>query len=447
MSTLARSAYLFLAASALVLIILVPTHAAPQEAVADSDPDILPVVVSGDLLAPYQGLPTDDIYVYAYRDGDWEQIPFQIDEKAVDEEDQRVYAAVGDGLLDADEELVFMLHDMGAEAPADAWVDSAADDQRIEVEMVVGDETRWAYVFTGPELTRTFTADYVRFSGPAQRIIAERYEVGFLDNSFGVDELRLNNSGVDVLDRSKLRLHIVARVFGFPVLSRTCTEDSITVSIDAGGCGQEPRPTAPVIDGPVRLVTGPDGGFAYGGLFQLADDVDLSDLTVPVPGATVAIENVRFSFDFAAQAVATDTPTLYFDANLDQPVEIDGEPDAVPAEPLAVWRQVSHPTGTLVMTADLTSDELNPTNYYLDDDTVDSDDTGDQRSYGDTGFSVEDPAGSFSLTTSLLVLAPTTDAVGDEYAALLDDAPVPLVTRQFPPAEIRGIIYLPFIRR
>jgi hypothetical protein len=442
---LPRSTYWLLAVLALACIIVTATQAAlqPAAAVADADPGILPVVVSGEQLASFQGLPVDQIYVYAFGGSGWEQIPFQIDEKAAADEGQRVYSAEGDGTLDPDEELVFMVSDMGTKAPAAAWVPGAAEDQRVEVEVAVDGETGWAYVFSGPNLTRTFSEDYIRFSGPAQRIIAERYEVGFLDNGYGVDELRLNASGIDILDRSKLRLHILAQIV-IPI-RRTCTEDNITQPFLSGGCGLESRPVSPLKDGPVRLVWGADGGFAYGSIFQLEDEVDLSGLSLP--GASVSVERFRFSFDFDPQAVATGTPTLYLDANLDQPVRVDGEPDEVPTEPLAAWRQVSHPTGTLVLTTDLTASDLDVTNYYVDDATVDSDDTGDQRSYGDSGFAADNPAGSFSLTTSLVVLPPTTDAVGDAYAALLDQPLVPLVTRQFAPEATQGLIYLPLVRR
>ncbi|MBS1251067.1 MAG: hypothetical protein MAG451_00096 [Anaerolineales bacterium] len=311
-----------------------------------------------------------------------------------------------------------------------------------------GDGSRhYAYVFHSSELTRAFTADYVRFSGAAQRIIAERYEVGFLDNGAGLDELRLNNSGVDILDRTKVRLHVV--VFG--VLHRLVTED------DLEGAG-----FAPVKDGPVRLIRGERGGFAYGALFQERNEVDLSDLSIP--GAR--IERVRFSWDFNAEVldvatptattsleaslgggVATPTLTTYLDANLSEPVIIDGQPDEVPAEPVPAWRQVSHATGTIVFVADLSSLGGTQRNYYKDDGSLDSGDTGDGRSYGDAGFEVEDPNTSFSLDTKLLVLPPTFEDVGEAYADALATPPAVMAEWQLAPGWLGRKVHLPLVRR
>ncbi|NIS10616.1 MAG: hypothetical protein GWN18_01200, partial [Thermoplasmata archaeon] len=56
------------------------------------------------------------------------------------------------------------------------------------------------------------------------------------------------------------------------------------------------------------------------------------------------------------------------------------------------WNQVSGLTGTIV-----TVSRFPPgigdaaSTYYKDDSAIDGTDTGDQRSYGDAGFQVDDP--------------------------------------------------------
>lgn len=416
---------LFLAALAATATIA-PSSIPGQSSIDDS---FQPIVVTGTTIGPFLDTLVDELFVYAYRDGTWQQIPYQIDEKALNEEGKRVYTAAGDGRLDADEELVFMLKDMGEQAPPSVWVDGADADRRIELGAEAGDGSRhWAYVFHGSGLSKTFTDDYVRFSGAAQRVIAERYEAGFLDNGAGLDELRLNDSGVDILDRTKLRLQVV--VFG--VFRRTINEDEI-----------EGEPIAPVKDGAVRLIIGESGGFAYGSLFQTANEISLADL--PIPGAS--LEGFRLSWDFNEQVVATSTPTTYLDANMSEPVVVDGHPDTVPLEPVPSWRQISHATGTLIVTTDLPSMGGTQRNYYKDDDTFDAGDTGDGRSYGDAGFSVDHPNTSFRLDTSLLVLPPTEENVGAAYAERLATPPAVTVTLQTPGGLLNRKVYLPLIRR
>ncbi len=396
------------------------------------DVSFQPVVVGGTAIAVFHGVPVDQLFVYAYRDGAWTQIPFQIDEKVYSEEKgQRVYTAEGDGRLDPDEELVFMLKDMGEQAPWSAWVDGAEEDIRIELAADAGEGgRRWAYLFHGSQLSRTFTGDYVHFSGAAQRVIAERYQVGFLENGLGLSELRLNDSGIDILDRTKIR---VEAIVGF-VFRRTFTEDDLPI---------EPEPIVPVKDGPVRLIWGERGGFAYGSLFQLHTSIQMPEL--PLPGSS--IKGFRFSWDFNDQAVATTTPTVYLDANMTEPVVIDGQPDDVPTEPVPAWRQISHATGTIIVTADVSSLGGTQSNYYKDDATLDPDDTGDGRSYGDNGFAVEGPNTSFTLDSGLLVLPPTTENVGAAYAGLLAAPPAFIATLQTPAGPLQRRVYLPLVRR
>lgn len=405
------------------------------------DDSFQPVVVAGAQTDAFLGTAVTELFVYAYRDGVWTQIPAQIDEKMPNEDGDRVYAAEGDGRLDADEEIVFMLKDMGEQAPPSAWVDGAEADGRIEMSVPAGDGgRRWAYLFHGSQLNQTFETDYVRFSGASRRVIAEHYEAGFLENGTGLDELRLNDSGVNVLDRTKIRLHIVLRLGGFPIGQRTCNEDNLT---EEEGCGLEPRPVAPLKDGPVRLVLSESGGFAYGSLFQSRNEINPPEL--PIGSAT--IESLRFSWDFAEQAIATSTLTIYLDANMSEPVTIDGQPDSVPTEPLPAWRQISHATGTLIMVTDLSTAGGTQHNYYKDDSTPDPDDTGDGRSYGDSGFSIENPNTRFNLDTNLLVLPPTEGNVGAAYAGQLATPPVVTATLQTPGGPLDRKVYVPLIRR
>ncbi len=130
------------------------------------DESFQPIVVASAALTPVLNTPINELFVYVFRDGTWAQIPQQIDEKTLNAEGKRVYTAEGDGRLDADEELVFMLKDMGQQAPPSAWVDGADTDHRIELAVETSEGSRhWAYLFHGAGLSRTFAAT---FSGVAR---------------------------------------------------------------------------------------------------------------------------------------------------------------------------------------------------------------------------------------------------------------------------------------
>lgn len=393
------------------------------------DRSFQPVVLTGNDVINLVGQPVNQIFVYAYQAGHWVQIPFQIDEKVTNDQGQRVYTAEGDGVLDADEELVFMVKDLGERAPRNAWVEGAADDLRYEIVVDAGGGTlHWGYLYHGPDLRRTFTQDYARFIGEAERIVTERYAISFLPDALGLSELTLNNSGVNILDRTKIRMRL-----RFPIGSLTFTEENLPIS----------RPSvAPVKDGPVRLVLGERGGFAYGTMFQTQSEVDLRDVLLPFS----SLSYLRFTTDFNLQAVTTSASTIYLDATLSQPVTIDGQPDDVPDWPVPAWRQISHPTGTLIEVSDISDLRGTQRNYYRDNVQTAEGDTGDGHSYGEFGFEVDDPEPVFRFTSTWIVLPPTQEPVGAAYAELVE-TPLPVEVLLQTGATFSSEIYLPLIQR
>jgi hypothetical protein len=443
-----RYRYLFALLSLAILTALAPSAGQPPtadrrppslteavvgrrpSAVIPADRSFQPVVLTGDDVPDLLGSPVDELFLYTYQGGAWVQIPFQVDEKTTNEEGQRVYTAAGDGLLDGDEELVFMLGDLGDQAPRSAWVEGADADQRYEVRVDVGDGvSKWGYLYHGAGLSRTFTQDYVRFVGSAERIIAQNYTVAFLPEAFGLGELTLNNSGLNILDRTKIRLQVSVPIIG----SVSFTEEDLPLERPA---------VTPVKDGPVRLILGERGSFAYGSLFHTQMEVNLSDNLPPL----TTLSYLRLSTDFNAQAVATSTPTIYLDATLDQPVDIDGQPDAVPREPVPAWRQISHSTGTIIEVSDVSGLGGQQYNYYRDNTQPAENDTGDGHSYGEFGFEVEGPEASFRVESTWLILPPTRDRVGPAYAAILT-TPLPITVTSQTPGGPEVQVYLPLIRR
>src|SRR5512143_306472 len=93
-----------------------PRPAAPRTVTAlDRAED--PVVMTGSHFPAFSGVPLSELVLYAHRAGDWQAIPFQIDEVSV----TGTYVISDGGLLDDNDELVFMAADAGDNANTVDW--------------------------------------------------------------------------------------------------------------------------------------------------------------------------------------------------------------------------------------------------------------------------------------------------------------------------------------
>jgi uncharacterized repeat protein (TIGR01451 family) len=354
--------------------------------------DLDPVVVSGTDLPDLQAAPTDELFVYAHRNDSLEQIPFQVDEV-----DSGAYTDTLGGPLDGDDEVVFMASDLGGQ-PADegqigATLPISPTWYRIEVSDPMSPTLKgWAYVVRSSSLTRTFTETYTTYDAVNNRIVTPRYAVGFASDFPGLDYLALNESGVDILDRTKIRITV-------PILG-TLDENEIVAYIDF-------EPITAIKEGPVRvLATG--GIVGYRSILETATVQEIPPIIFP--------QRARFSTDYTANAGGS----TFYDANTPAGVPVDGNPDAIAETPLSPWSQVSGATGTLVQVTDGSGLGGTQSNYYKDDATVDPDDTGDERSYADVGIKVESPNQTIDYRTTLYVLPPDQENVGATYEAHYD---------------------------
>jgi hypothetical protein len=191
-----------------------------------------------------------------------------------------------------------------------------------------------------------------------------------------------------------------------------------------------PATFTPTIAGPVRAIGG--GGLGtyayYGDRLQVQAALALADLELPISGAT--IDFVRVSLDLNDPDATGLAPATYYDSNTPAGVPIDGQADDVPATPPFNWYQTSGSFGGLgaVLAVDPGVDLLS--NYYKDDgeEAGGGDDTGDMRSFADTGILIEKSGstlGDISFTQQLYVLPPTSGSMG---ATLVDWFNNPLAT-------------------
>jgi len=343
--------------------------------------EVEPIIVTGEWLEPLGGASLERLFVYTYDGSTWEQIPWQFDEVA-----SGVIVSSEDGRLDGDDELVFMAVDVGLKAPAESWIDDPGSRQHARCEIEVTDPLQpsdrgWAYVYRSDSDSRAFAADYVDYDETVRTFSSDRYLLGMLPGRVVADRLELYGSGVDILDRWKGRLRLSNGLWyteEYPVL------DSY------------PQ----VVDGPVRAVAARQTAYFY--LTTLAYRTGFQYvLHLPLGTATgMRITSMRLTADFTS-AVGGST---YYDENTPSGVLVDGQPDAVKTSPASYWFQLSGGTGTVIAGTWPAYLGGTASTYYRDNATIDPNDTGDKRSYGECGLSILDPYSDVRLTVYHAIL-------------------------------------------
>jgi hypothetical protein len=372
-----------------------------------------PVIVSGDQLPQFAGAALDDLFVYAYAGGSWTLVPFQFDEV-----DASGVYTVENGLLDANDELALMAMDLGDQASLGEWIPDADSQTHPRYQLQVTNpldpsEQGWIYVYRSATLAPSPPAGYVEWDAGNNQIVAGTYVMGFAPQShIGVASLDLNGSGVDALDRTKIRLNATCWFGSFPI-EITLTEEDLPQS--------DPTPD---IDGPVRVGGGNTASntWAYHSLYHLKAAVDLASLEPPEFCTSLDINWLRVSSDWLDPSATGMAPTTYYDGNTPGGVSVDGIPDGVPQTPPTDWNQTSGALGTTVQVVDVVPGGGSVWNYYRDDQALDPDDTGeDQRSFGDAGFGVDAPSDQISVELLTFVLEPAQPNVGATYLSYHTD--------------------------
>ncbi len=365
-----------------------------------------PVIVSGDQFPQFAGAALDDLFVYAYTGGSWTLVPFQFDEV-----DASGAYTVENELLDANDELVLMAMDLGDQADLGEWIPDVDSQTHPRYQLQVTNpldpsEQGWIYVYRSATLAPTPPAGYVEWDAGNNQIVAGTYIMGFApQDHVGPTSLELNGSGVDALDRNKIRLTVTCWVGPIPV-EMTLTEEDLPLS--------DPTPD---IDGPVRLGGGntDSSTWAYHSLYHLRAAVDLANLEPPDICTSIEINRVRVSSDWLDPTATGMAPATYYDSNTPGGVPIDGIPDAVPETPPTGWNQTSGALGSTVQVMDVLPGGGSVWNFYRDDQTLNPNDTGDQQSFGDTGFGVDAPSDQLAFEILTFVLDPVQPNIGATY--------------------------------
>ncbi len=401
-----------------VLVIFIIT--APSNVSAQSiDQRVEPAIVLGSDLEDFIGTSVDEIWVYAFVGGSWEQIPFQVDER--NDSNGSYFVDAVDGILDSNDELVFMPLDAGESVPATSWVLNAGG-QRYEVTVTdpIDVSMKYAYIYSSSNLTQTFTADYVNYNPTSHVITGTDYTIGFDDTMMGImDEIRINTSlggdNTDILDRMKYRLQVTIII---PFLFDEEDFDYTMVGYK---------------DGPVRLIQQIGEGdlvninYAYKSYAMATQEINIG--TSP--------DWVRVSLDF----LNTATPMTYYDSSGND-LTIDGVSDTPTSTAAPTWAEITGSHGTVVIPRDLTQVGGTPSLYYADDSTSNDAPESEPGEYGDSGLYITNPpTGNPTTFLSFYFLPPNQGNVGSTYDAFvnnplaintqaqyLDSSPLPEIT-------------------
>jgi hypothetical protein len=446
MKTFART----LAGLGLAAAITIGLAGNANAAIADRGGDA--VVLKGSDLSDLVGTEPGKIVGFAW-DGQWQQIPVQVDERhTIDVRqlypegnfppyvgdsntsafDLEVYAdpktrsgADEDATFDADDELTFMGGDAGtaastsASAPKDTDPASAV---KVKVADPVGGGDAYVYLFkssgaldqsagkdyvdysfklTGLTGSQTLKDDYgyiSQFNPEDSTVKTADYELHSIDR-WMEDEMKItmgNSTGVDILDREVAQATKTGCGRSEYTFSGRWLQDNN--SGNDGDTDNEGTYIA-VIDGPVRAIRSYMG--ANSGPYVQREHIYYQDHEQNTIFLRVHPMLDLYSWtDYSPAAIGM----TYRDLKNTGGVPVDGNPDTItPASTADVangayaWQQLSGPQGSVSTVVGSDTDIPNPNfgTYYLDDSTPTAPDEkqcgGDGQSIGASGFGILGP--------------------------------------------------------
>ena len=199
-----------------------------------------PVVLIGKKIYDCQGIPVNELFVYAYKNNSWQMIPFQIDErvelddpdltKEVDDHWRHFYVIANTNpeysgndradtnpLFDVNDELVFMIRDCGDKAPDDAWIDNEDAEMHKSIELKLEDpstgDAAYVYVFQSSTLSMpdAVASQYgMQFNKNTHTAESQAYSVRMNQTDGLISDIVLKQgfgSGQDIFDKQKLRMN------------------------------------------------------------------------------------------------------------------------------------------------------------------------------------------------------------------------------------------------
>lgn len=272
------------------------------------------IKIRGDFLSPFDNVPIQQLRLLAFKNGEITPIPFQIDErdptgKLVMSKGKTASKDDDNGLLDSNDELVFMVMDAG-----DKLSDKEKTD-KIEIEITdprYSDKKAWVYLedSKSPYSPRS-PIDYVNYEPSSERIISKNYILGYRKGFMFYNDLiypsSVGGNGMDFLDRIKVRFK-VEFFKGKMVIERS--EDSVKAEVTGW------------IDGPVRVV---QASVNHVKLFDMLPPIGFDSLSEYYSTLMASPITVKIPFDLNKITKALGVRTIIADIYGDMPGLVEGK--------------------------------------------------------------------------------------------------------------------------
>jgi hypothetical protein len=289
------------------------------------------ILFTGELVPTMIGCEIQGLHLYAYDPSGFHAIPFQIDKR--DSEGRFVFPnetirdPLRDGTyLDSNDEMVFMIWDVGVRATEKASVKGVEKVVEIEINDPLDGARAWVYLFYRPGADPPATEDYIshREEAGEEFIKSDYYDLRIQLNRIGMHYLSLRkpdgNWGEDILEGQRFGIKATLLHGAIPI---RFPEQEITKRIIG------------VTDGPVRIIRGVLGHIKVKGiglemmnetcyLYYPNGTVSPINLTIPVP-----ISRLFLNLEAYMAMSYTDSivGSSYINPSNPQGVSLDGKPD------------------------------------------------------------------------------------------------------------------------
>jgi len=436
---------------AVILFAALVLAPAPSEAqqVERSDP----VVLEGCNLPDMVGAKIENIRVYAFKEGRFEQVPFQVDQR-VEKGWPRGRATYvfppekdDDPSFDENDELVMLASDFGAVSPSATPVFEKGYEpyavSRVRAENRNGGV--YAYIAAYENPPEAEAGEYIRWDGSDRKVISEgRYRVGYGEKEpYFFNEIAVaaenGGNGKDFVDTLKFRanIRIISKLFVYDVTNGDWRNELVGV-----------------IDGPVRVIRRVKT-HAHTVVFGIHDNIydlkyypDFFTMDIHVPMGTwkagfYYAADARLSVDLSDDA----PPMLFFNPN-NPPnpkraadgklTEEEKDMDYSPAK----WLALSGEAGTVMFRLDQKKGSgLQQDLYYMDDAGKDDPPEEYPGHRGDSGFNIENiQRVRSSRRTFTMTFAFPPSRNEEDFGRLLDtlDRPVKVRVSDGKTVEVQG---------
>ncbi len=360
-----------------------------------------PVVLTGANIPDFIGTSVDEIWVYMYTGGSWVQIPFQIDER--NDLNGSYFHGAQNGLLDENDEIVFMPFDCGDAATMSTTV-LYSDPLRYEIEVTdpLDSSKNYAYIFTSSILQKEFTDDYADYNPTSRTINATDYTLGFDNAIVGiVDELRIDpnigGDNADLLDQRKFRFQIPT--LPFPTQYE---EDDFTYELVG------------FRNGPVRVILQVSFYIKEMDFFVNMKNTLFAyksySNSILTMSANTTMDFVRISSDYLGSSI----PMTYYDSNMNL-LAIDGVSDSPSSTDAPTWTEVTGSHGTIVAVGNISELEGTQFLHYEDDQSAVDPPESEAGQYGNHGIFVNNPTNSSTMYWAYYYLPPNQANIGMTY--------------------------------